>query len=225
MIRATDLLGSLFLLIIISPLLLLVAVVLKFTGEGRVFFYQRRIGINRKPFSIIKFATMKENSPNIGAGMITLKEDPRILPVGKVLRKTKINELPQLINIILGQMSFIGPRPMTDNIFYLYSDEAQYELSKMKPGLSGIGSIFFRSEENILTGDYSSKDFYAENISPYKGMLEMWYAKNVCYSIYILLLFLTIYVVLFPRARVSFLWKFFPNLPVPTRKLRSLLNL
>ena len=96
----------------LSPLLIPVMLVLALTGEGKIFFRQERIGKGMKAFKLLKFATMLENSPNMGSGTITTKNDPRILPVGRLLRKTKINELPQLINIFLGDMSIIGPRPL-----------------------------------------------------------------------------------------------------------------
>ena len=95
---------------------------------------------------------MVKNSPNIGSGTITLKDDPRVLPFGKFLRKTKINELPQLINVLKGDMSFIGPRPLTNETFNYYQSSVQEKISKRKvrPGLSGIGSIFFRNEEKFI---------------------------------------------------------------------------
>ena len=109
--RFIDLCFSSLGLIILLPLFLAVAILLKFTGEGDIFYLQERIGLNGKTFFIIKFATMLRNSPNIGSGTITSKNDSRILPVGKILRKTKINELPQLLNVLFGDMSIIGPRP------------------------------------------------------------------------------------------------------------------
>ena len=107
---------------------------LKFTGEGEVFFYQKRVGLNFQTFYLIKFVTMLKNSPFIGSGTITLKDDPRILPFGRFLRKTKINELPQLINVLVGDMSVIGPRPQTDRCFQAFPYKYQKEITKVKPG-------------------------------------------------------------------------------------------
>ena len=108
--RFFDVFLSSIALIFLSPLLLPIIIILKLTGEGEVFFMQERIGRNGRLFKLIKFATMLKNSPNLGTGTVTMKHDPRILPVGKFLRKTKINELPQLLNILLGDMSVVGPR-------------------------------------------------------------------------------------------------------------------
>ena len=102
---------------------------------------------------------MLKNSPSIGAGEITLKNDPRVLPFGRFLRKTKINELPQLFNILLGHISLVGPRPMVPNTFLKYSPKAQSELQKVRPGLTGIGSIIFRDEEKFLEGKADPENF------------------------------------------------------------------
>ena len=98
----------------------------------------------------LEFATMLKDSPNIGTGTITVQNDPRVLPIGKFLRKTKINELPQLINVFTGEMSLIGPRPLTSENFSMYPKEAQNTIKKMRPGLSRVGSIIFRNEETLI---------------------------------------------------------------------------
>ena len=107
--RLMDILLSSAALVVLCPLLFMTCIILRFTGEGEVFFYQTRIGFGGKRIKIIKFATMLKESPNIETGTVTLKNDPRVLPVGKLLRKAKINELPQLINVLRGEMSIIGP--------------------------------------------------------------------------------------------------------------------
>ena len=156
-------------LLVLSPLLVPIVLILRFSGEGEVFFFQERIGKNGKVFKLFKFTTMLKNSPNIGTGTVTMKGDPRILPVGKFLRKTKINELPQLLNILFGDMSAIGPRPLTAQTFSSYSAETQEIVTKVRPGLSGIGSIIFRDEEEIMYGASASIDFYGNMIAPDKG--------------------------------------------------------
>ena len=173
--RLFDVFLSSIALIFLSPLLLPIVIILKFTGEGEVFFMQKRIGRNSRLFKLIKFATMLKNSPHLGTGTVTMKHDPRILPVGKFLRKTKINELPQLLNILLGDMSVIGPRPLTIETFGSYSSDTQDIIKGVRPGLSGVGSIIFREEEEILHGPYASTDFYNKVIAPYKGALEKWF--------------------------------------------------
>ena len=120
--RFFDIIFSGFLLLILLPLFLVVIIILRFTGEKEIFFLQERVGMNRKIFNLYKFATMLKNSPNIGTGTLTIKDDARVLPVGVFLRKSKINELPQLLNIFFGDMSFIGPRPLTQQTFNQYSE-------------------------------------------------------------------------------------------------------
>jgi lipopolysaccharide/colanic/teichoic acid biosynthesis glycosyltransferase len=121
---------------------------------------------------------MLKNSPAIGTGTVTIKNDPRILPIGHFLRKTKINELPQLLNILFGDMSVIGPRPQTQRCFDAFTATSQAAIVQVRPGLSGIGSIIFRDEENLLHGQADSVRFYDEVIAPYKGALEEWYVVH-----------------------------------------------
>jgi lipopolysaccharide/colanic/teichoic acid biosynthesis glycosyltransferase len=128
--------------------LLGVAAALRLTGEGKVLFRQPRVGYRNEPFDLLKFVTMRTDSEK--SGTITVRGDPRILPVGRMLRKTKINELPQLLNVIKGDMSLVGPRPLTDEAFDLYPPEYKDLVYRSKPGLTGIGSVVFRDEEGIL---------------------------------------------------------------------------
>ncbi len=202
MIRLIDIFFSIFLILILSPIFFLISLFLKITGEGEVFFLQERIGKNHKKFNVIKFVTMKKDSPNIGTGTITLKDDPRILPFGNFLRKFKINELPQLFNVIKGDMSFIGPRPLTKETFSFYSEEGKKKIIKTKPGLSGIGSIFFRNEEDFIGNNKSSVEKYQIQIAPYKEKLEIWYIDNESLFLYIKLFFLTIWVIFFKNSQI-----------------------
>jgi len=201
-IRLIDIFFSLFLILILSPILLLISFFLKITGESEVFFLQERIGKKYKKFKVIKFVTMRKDSPNIGTGTITLKDDPRILPFGNFLRKFKINELPQLFNVIKGDMSFIGPRPLTKETFSFYSEEGKKEIIKIKPGLSGIGSIYFRNEEDFIGNDKKSVENYQIQIAPIKERLEIWYVENESFSLYIKLIFLTIWVIFFKNSQI-----------------------
>ena len=203
-VRMADLILVFLALIAISPLFLLTIFVLSFTGEKEVFYRQRRIGKNYKPFHLLKFATMLKNSPNVGTGTITTKNDPRVLPVGKLLRKTKINELPQLINVIKGDMSLVGPRPLTENNFNYYSDYAKSQIVSLRPGLSGLGSIVFRDEEGVLP-DYNPVLFYKEKIAPYKADLESWFVRNYSIKLYITIIILTIMIVVRKKTDV-FKW-------------------
>ena len=113
--RLFDIIFSAIVIIVFSPLGLVIVLILLFTGEGEVFYKQSRIGQYGEQFGIYKFVTMIKDSPNIGAGDITLKEDFRVLPFGKILRKLKLNEFPQFINVLLGDMSLVGPRPLVKN--------------------------------------------------------------------------------------------------------------
>ncbi len=220
--RLFDIFFSILALILLSPLLIPIAIMLKITGEGEIFFLQDRIGREGKAFKLYKFATMLKDSPSIGTGTITIKDDPRVLPFGKFLRKTKINELPQLLNILFGSMSIIGPRPLTIQTFNSYQDSAQKEIKKVRPGLSGIGSIIFRDEENIMDSQQDPIKFYENVIAKYKGELEEWYVANKSLYIYFVSIMLTIYVVIFPTSKI--VWKVFNNLPVPPSDLQKSLK-
>lgn len=200
-------------LVCLAPLLLPVVLILRLTGEGEVFFKQQRVGRNGKPFALLKFATMLKDSPNLGTGTITTKDDPRVLPFGKFLRKTKINELPQLINIFKGDMSVIGPRPQTQRCFDAFPKPSQEAIVLVRPGLSGIGSVVFRGEEDMLDAATDPNHLYDEVIMPYKGQLEEWYVAHQSLGLYFLLIFITVWVVLFPSSRV--IWQAFESLPKP----------
>lgn len=220
--RCFDIVFSLFWLVILTPLLLVVMVFLRFSGEGEVFFFQERLGYKGSIFHLCKFATMLKNSPNLSTGTITTKNDFRILPLGRILRKTKINELPQLFNILCGDMSFIGPRPLTTEVFKLYSKKIQAVINETHPGLSGIGSIIFRNEEEILSSEEVGLEFYRSIIAPYKGCLECWYSEHRNLYVYFILILLTIWAVIFPKSGI--VWHIFPDLPAPPSVLKAKLN-
>ncbi|MBU3607768.1 sugar transferase [Polynucleobacter nymphae] len=220
--RFFDIIFSGIALLTLSPLLIPVIIFLKMTGEGEVFYFQERVGKGGAPFSLVKFATMLKNSLNMNNGSITVKNDPRVLPLGKFLRKSKINELPQLLNIFLGNMSIIGPRPLTIKNFNAYSKSIQNCIVKVQPGLSGIGSIIFRGEEDILADEKDPIHIYNSVIAPYKGRLEEWYVNNRSIKIYFICIFITIWVVIYPKS--GLVWSIFPSLPSPPENLRVFLN-
>ena len=211
MIRVFDITLSLMALFILLPVLLPIALVLKFTGEGEVFFYQARVGKKGISFRLIKFATMLRDSPNIGTGTVTLKNDPRVLPFGRLLRATKINELPQLLNVIFGDMSLIGPRPQTRRCFDAFKLEHQKYIVSVKPGLSGIGSIIFRNEEEMLQSAENANLFYDTIIMNYKGKVEKWYVENLDLKTYLKLIIFTIIIVIKPNSISVYDW--FSDLP------------
>ncbi len=220
--RILDIFFSGLALLLLSPLLLPIALLLRLTGEGEIFFQQERVGKDGKPFKLYKFATMLKNSPNIGTGTVTMKNDPRVLPMGKFLRKTKINELPQLLNIFLGEMSLVGPRPQARKNFNAFPRQLQEIIVKVKPGLSGLGPIVFRGEEDILADHAGSVDFYDNVIAPYKGQVEAWYVNHQTLFTYFAVIVVTVWVVLFPKSGV--VWSTFKGLPKPPEALKGPFN-
>jgi lipopolysaccharide/colanic/teichoic acid biosynthesis glycosyltransferase len=220
--RILDILFSGLALLLLSPLLLPIVVLLRLTGEGEIFFLQERVGMNGEPFKLYKFATMLKNSPHIGTGTLTVKNDPRVLPMGHFLRKTKINELPQLLNILLGSMSIVGPRPQARKNFDAFPERLQKLIVQVKPGLSGVGPIVFRKEEDILADHKDNVYFYDKVITPYKGQVEAWYVENQSPYTYFTVIFVTIWVVLFPASEL--VWRVFKDLPTPPDELKKPLN-
>lgn len=211
--RLLDIIVSFITLIILLPLFIPIIIALRITAEGEIFYFQERIGLNNSRFQIWKFATMLKNSMNMGTGSITLQNDFRVTPIGKFLRKTKINELPQIINILKGDISLVGPRPLVTKTFLAYSEEIQSKIYKVKPGLTGIGSIVFRDEESLISSvkDEDPHEFYKRVIAPYKGELEMWYQENRSFFLDFQLIFMTAWVILFPKSYLYIKW--FKNLP------------
>ena len=137
----------------------------------------------------------------MAGGVLTQKNDPRILPMGKFLRKTKINELPQLLNIFGGSMSIVGPRPQAKMHYDLYSSAVKAEIDKLRPGLTGIGSLVFRDEEDMLNAVADRNTFHDTVIAPYKGELEVWYAHHRNIYNYFKLIVLTAWSVVSPSFR------------------------
>ena len=211
--RLLDIVVSLLALVILAPVLLPIVLILRFSAEGYVFYFQERIGKDRVNFKIIKFATMLKDSPNLSSGSITLSGDWRVTKPGKFLRKTKINELPQIINILKGDISLVGPRPLVEKTFSAYSEKIQSSIYNVKPGLTGIGSIIFRDEESIISAikEEDPHEFYKRVIAPYKGELEMWYQKNNSFFLDLQLIFLTAWVIIFPTSKLYEKW--FKDLP------------
>ena len=211
--RSLDIVVSFVALVILLSFFIPIIIILRFTAEGEVFYFQERIGINNSKFQIFKFATMLKNSLNMGSGSITLQNDYRVTFIGKFLRKTKINELPQIINILKGDMSLVGPRPLVTKTFSAYNEDVQSNIYNVKPGITGIGSILFRDEEAIISAvsDEDPFEFYKRIIAPYKGEVEMWYQKNCSFYLDIQLILMTAWVILFPKTTLYEKW--FSNLP------------
>lgn len=215
--RFFDIIFSAIALLILLPLLIPIGLLLWLTGEHEIFYVQERIGLGEQPFGLYKFATMLKSSPNIGAGSLTVRNDPRVLPIGRFLRKSKINELPQLLNILKGDMSIIGPRPLTPDRFAFYTPSSKRTIGKVRPGLSGVGSIVFHDEEALLSGSKDVDHVYATVIIPYKAALEEWYVEHQGLGTYMLCITLTAWVILFPSSRA--VWRVFSDLPPPPKSV------
>lgn len=221
MIRLLDFIISSIVLIALMPLFAVVILVLKFTGEHEAFYLQERVGQHGLKFRVIKFATMMKDSPNLPGGFLTQQDDPRVLPVGKVLRKWKINELPQLINVWIGEMSLVGPRPQAKVHYDLYTPAQKSAINSQKPGLTGIGSLIFRDEEGLLERSGLNFDYvHDELITPYKGELETWYAANASVIVYLKIMVLTAISLIEPQ--IDFL-RFFKGAPQPRPELKTIL--
>lgn len=218
--RILDFTLAAIVLLLISPIFLLIIILLRLTAEKEVFYFQTRMGKDNEPFQIWKFATMLKNSENMGTGTITVRKDPRVTAVGSVLRITKINELPQLINVLRGEMSIVGPRPLALKDFEHYSPEIQKVIYKSKPGLTGIGSIIFRDEQELVSNsELEPITFYKRYIIPYKGELERWYYQNASFGNDLLIIGLTAWVLLFSKSKL--VYKIFPGLPKKPSELDS----
>ncbi len=196
--RVFDIFISGIALIILLPLMIPLVILLRLTGEGEVFFKQLRVGFEGSRFEIYKFATMLKDSPNIGAGTLTMKNDVRVLPVGKFLRKTKINELPQLLNILLGDMSLVGPRPLVPDGEINYTADQTKIIRSVIPGVTGIGSLVLRDEESYYAHRTDAQDFYRNVISPFKASLEIWYVENKSFMLNLKIIFVTIIAIIKP---------------------------
>ncbi|MBC7534474.1 MAG: sugar transferase [Ferruginibacter sp.] len=208
--RFIDIFIALLALFILSPILIPCIIILKLTGEHEVFFLQKRIGYKNQSFFIWKFATMIKNSPNIGTAEITLRNDPRVTKFGKLLRMTKINDLPQIANVLKGDMSIVGPRPLMEVSFNLYDEDVKQRIYNSKPGITGIGSLIFRDEEKILSDAADPRIMYAA-IYPYKAALELWYQQHASVYTDCMIIFLTGWSIIFPLNNLT--QKIFKDLP------------
>jgi len=210
--RLMDIALSAAALFVLALPLAAVALILRLTGEGEVWFLQDRLGLHGRLFKVIKFATMRKDSEYTGTKDITLRNDPRVLPVGKFLRRRKINELPQLINVLKGDMSVVGWRPLLVKSFSYYPEHVQKRIINMKPGLTGVGSIIFRDEESIVArAGKPPERVYAEDIAPYKGELELWYQQHQSLWLDVKIITLTAWTLMRRQSRLYERW--LPGLP------------
>lgn len=221
--RVFDLVLSSIAILILFPFMIPVVIILKLTGEHDVFYVQPRVGRYGKDFNVLKFVTMVRGSETKEGGELTQKNDRRVLPFGRFLRKTKINELPQLLNVFVGQMSFVGPRPQPRRHYELYSAAVREAIAPLRPGLTGLGSMIFRNEDAILDAIEGDRTVFHDTvIAPYKGRLEQWYVPHSGWRSYFLLIALT--VVKLVRPGDSKIWHFFyHDIPSPPAELEPYL--
>jgi lipopolysaccharide/colanic/teichoic acid biosynthesis glycosyltransferase len=177
--RLLDIVVSSVGLLLLSPVLILVSLVIKIDSTGPVFFRQERIGKGFRPFHILKFRTMVQDAPEKG-GPITLGDDPRITPVGRFLRKTKIDEFPQMINVLMGHMSLVGPRPEVRCYVELFrSDYA--EILEVRPGITDLASLKYRDEAALLERAENPEEEYLRKVLPDKIRLAKDYIRNASF--------------------------------------------
>lgn len=174
--RLFDLLASSFGILLLSPLLLVITVAIALGSPGGAFFRQVRVGRYGKEFSLLKFRTMRPGSE--AKGQLTVgQNDPRITGVGRLLRKSKLDELPQLFNILLGHMSVVGPRPEVPRYVALYTAEQRMVLN-VRPGLTSLASIAYINENEVLGRSSDPERTYVEEVMPAKLALDLYYAQN-----------------------------------------------
>jgi len=174
--RSFDIFFSFFGLIILSPLFLLIFVMVKTDSKGPVIYKQTRVGKNGKDFSVLKFRSMKQDSES--KGLLTVGgNDPRITKTGYFIRKYKLDELPQLINVLKGDMSFVGPRPEVRKYVLLY-DEVQKKVLDVNPGITDVASIKYRNENEMLEGSDDPESFYIKEIMPVKLKMNLEYIND-----------------------------------------------
>lgn len=186
--RLFDIFSSLVGLILLLPWFLVIALLNKLSGND-VFFCKRSIGKNLRQIRVYKFTTMVRNAHQSG-GTITYKNDPRITFIGNYLRKWKLDEFPQLINVLKGDMSLVGPRPLSVDKLSLYDPEIAYKIYSVRPGITGFGSLYFSNEQKLLPNDKQAAiEIYKKKIIPRKARLELWYVEhqNFCLDIKIIL--------------------------------------
>jgi len=174
--RSFDIFFSFFGLIILSPIFLLIFVLVKTDSKGPVIYKQTRVGKDGKDFSVLKFRSMKQDSES--KGLLTVGgKDPRITKTGYFIRKYKLDELPQLINVLKGEMSFVGPRPEVRKYVLLY-DEVQKKVLNVKPGITDVASIKYRNENELLEGSDDPESFYIKEIMPVKLKMNLEYIND-----------------------------------------------
>jgi len=188
--RAFDLVVSALALVILSPLLLSIAILVKLSSPGPIFYKQNRVGRYARIFRILKFRSMTPDAERDGWG-ITIAGDERVTRIGRILRDTKLDELPQLWNIVKGEMSLVGPRPEIPSYVALYTTE-QLGVLSVAPGITDIASIHYRHEEKVLEHSANPDDFYRRVVLPHKLSLNLQYIRQMSFGLDLKLIFQTL---------------------------------
>ena len=191
--RITDILISGISLVLLSPFLLVISVGIKLSSHGPILFRQVRVGQNRKAFTLVKFRSMQVNAENTGPHF-TIKNDTRVTSFGRVLRNSKLDELPSLLNVIKGDMSLVGPRPMVPKHVQNYRAEWDIAFS-VKPGVTDYATIYYRDEENYLDQDRSSEEYYYKVVLPRKMELVLEYIETKSLMVDLKIFFMTVWLI------------------------------
>ncbi|MDD5015726.1 MAG: sugar transferase [Atribacterota bacterium] len=192
--RLFDLFCSLVCLCVFSPLLIIITLLIKLEDHGPVFYRGVRVGLGRQFFRIFKFRTMVVNAEKLG-GLSTADDDPRITKIGKFIRKFKLDELPQLINVLKGEMSFVGPRPEVQHYVNMFTEEEKVILS-VRPGITDWASLWNSDEGAILKGSMDPDKDYMEKIRPEKIRLQLKYVRERSFWIDLKIIFQTLWTVI-----------------------------
>ncbi len=189
--RTFDLVVAFIFIFILSPLLILSAIAIKLDSKGTIFYLQERVGLNGKLFKIFKFRTMKPDADK--SGLLTIgQNDARITGVGKLLRNTKLDELPQLFNVVLGDMSIVGPRPEVKKYVELYTPEQKRVLT-VQPGITDYASIQYANESDLLKKYKNPEESYIKEIMPHKLELNLFYIAHKSFKTDLSIIFATLY--------------------------------
>ncbi len=191
--RLFDLSCSAFGILLFSPLMAVVAVIIRLTSQGPVIYSQKRTGLHEKTFDVYKFRTMVNKADTLGTS-VTTGIDPRITPIGRILRKTKLDELPQLFNVFFGDMSFVGPRPDVPEITAKYTP-AMKEIFSVRPGITSVATLHFRHEEDILAKVPEPDKFYDDVVVPLKVELAMEHVRRNSFLFDFMILFQTVWAI------------------------------
>jgi lipopolysaccharide/colanic/teichoic acid biosynthesis glycosyltransferase len=193
--RIFDFIASLIGLILLSPFLVIISVLVKISDKGPVFYRSKRVGQNFKPFYLLKFRTMVVNAEELGPS-VTKGGDQRITKIGRFLRKTKLDELPQLWNVVKGELSIVGPRPEVEKYISFYKDDYK-EILKIRPGITDYAAIKFRNEEEILAKFEDVEKAYIENVLPEKIKLYKTYLNEIGFLTDLKVIFKTLWAIIF----------------------------